>query len=188
MEKEFEVIKSLFREQLDLIKDKKLAEKVVNCWVIGMKEGNWNPDDLNNLPFTIALEGKTDINLVEHTIAVTMAAYQMAQAEKKVYGHKKDYLPVNCDYLVAGGLLHDVGKLVEIEPDGQGYFRKSQTGKSMRHPIYGAKIASQEGLPDEVINSIAYHSREGDGKPRTKETRLILHADFAFYESIKEPF
>ena len=181
-------ISKLFCNQLDRIKDKKLADKVVQCWVKAVNQTNYNVNDLENLPFTLALDGRrTDINLIEHTIAVTEAAYSMAKVEKQIYGNRKSFIPVNWDYLVAGGLLHDVGKLVEIEPS-KDYFQKSRLGKCLRHPGYGAAIAYSCGIPNEILNTIANHSREGDERPRTKEARLVMHADFAFYEAIKEPF
>lgn len=186
---DFLFVENLFKEQLDLIKDKSLEDKVVSCWVSALNKGNWKIKDLERIPFTLALNGrKTDITLVEHTKAVTMAAYDMAKAEEKNYGKRRDYIAVNYDYLLAGGILHDVGKLLEIESDDKGYFKKSRSGYALRHPIYGTAIAYAEGIPERVLNAIATHSTEGEGKPRTKESRLVMHADFAFYESIKEPF
>jgi len=186
---EYSLVENLFKEQLGLIKDKDLKEKVVNCWISAIKKGNWRIKELENIPFTLVLNGrKTDITLVEHTKAVTMAAYNMAKSEERSYGKRKDYIAVNYDYLVAGGLLHDVGKLIEMESDGKGYFKKSKSGDALRHPIYGTAFAYAEGIPERILNSIATHSTEGESKPRTKETRLIMHADFAFYESINEPF
>ena len=181
-------IKKLFHRQLFKISDTELAEKVVKCWVEAVKQSDYL-SEFEEIPFTLALDGKkTDINLIEHTIAITEAVYAMAEAEKAAYEQRESYTPVNLDYLIASGLLHDVGKLIEIEPDGKGYYKKSNAGKLLRHPGYGAAIAYSCGIPDEILNTIANHSKEGEGRTKTKETRLIEHADFAFFESIKEPF
>ena len=58
------------------------------------------------------------VNFVEHTIAVTKGAYELAKAQEEVYSK----MPYNIDYnrLLAGGLLHDVGKLLEFERDNDG--------------------------------------------------------------------
>ena len=52
---------------------------------------------------------------------------------------------------IAGGLLHDVGKLLEIEKTPQEVFCKSHQGKCARHPISGAILVAQAGLPDEMV-------------------------------------
>jgi len=186
MNKNEKIFEEIFENQLGLIKDKELTEKVVKCWAEAAEKGNWKTkEDILKIPFTLALEEQTNINLIEHTIAVTEAAYSMAKVEENTYGQKSGYISVNYDYLIAGGLLHDVGKPVEIEPDGKGYFRKSKAGKLLRHPSYGAAIGYKVGIPDEILNTIANHSSEGEGRPRTKETWLVMQADFAFFNPIK---
>jgi guanylate kinase len=55
---------------------------------------------------------------------------------------------VNYDRLLAGGLLHDVGKLLETEKDGQGGYRKSRGGQCLRHPISGTALAVEAGIRD----------------------------------------
>ena len=95
-------------------------------------------------------------------------------------------MPYKIDYdrLLAGGLLHDVGKLLEFEPDGKGGFRKSLSGKCARHPISGTAIAYEVGLADEVLNTIACHAKEGDGRPQVVETVLIHQADFGTFNPL----
>ncbi|MEJ2368067.1 MAG: HD domain-containing protein, partial [Acidobacteriota bacterium] len=86
--------------------------------------------------------------------------------------------------LIAGGLLHDVGKILEIEPDGKGGYRKSRSGMCMRHPISGVALAYQAGLPEELLNCIGCHAREGEGRPKVVETIIIHKADFATFEPL----
>ena len=95
-------------------------------------------------------------------------------------------LPYQFDYdrLLAGGLLHDVGKLLEFEPDGEGGYRKSRSGMCARHPISGTAIAYEVGLPDELLNTIACHAKEGEGRPQVIETVLIHQADFATFDPL----
>ena len=173
-----EKIKALFRKQLELISDPALRDKVVNVWVNAMKLGGWAVDDLENIPFTLLVDTQ-GVSLIDHTIAVTESAYSMAIAMRETY--ERAGFKLNLDWLVAGALLHDVGKLLELEQSGTSY-RKSYRGKCLRHPMWGAVLAAQEGLPDEVCNIIAYHSREGEGNPIRIETILIRHADFACFD------
>ena len=54
----------------------------------------------------------------------------------------------------------------------------------MRHPISGAALAQEVGLSQEVINCIACHAKEGEGRPQTLETVLIHQADYATFDPL----
>ena len=92
-------------------------------------------------------------------------------------------MPLRRDVLLAGALLHDVGKLLEIE-ERDGVFQKSPGGKVLRHPFSGVALAYAEGLPPEVLHIIGTHSKEGDPHPRTPEGAVIHHADFTCFETV----
>lgn len=175
-------IAQLFAAQLSRISDPDLRQKVVAVWVLGCREGNWQSvEELKKLPFTQLTDTK-GISLIEHTIAVTEGAWALFQAQLSSY----QTMPykVNSDRLVAGALLHDVGKLVETEPDGKGGYRTSQSGRCARHPISGSMLAYKVGLPMEVINTIACHAKEGEGRPQVVETVFIHQADFATFDPL----
>ncbi len=175
-------IEELFGEHLARIQDEKLREQVVDVWLAGCQEGRWETiDDLKRIPFTVLTETH-GVSFIEHTLAVTEGAIGLAEAQQKHY-HALP-CPIDMDRLVAGGLLHDVGKLMEIEPDGQGGYRKSLSGMCARHPISGAMLAGKLGLPEKVINTIACHAKEGDGRPQVMETVLIHQADFATFNPL----
>ena len=133
---------------------------------------------MDKIPFTLLTETR-GINLIEHTIAVTEGAWGLAQAIKENY--REIPFEINFDWLVAGGLLHDVGKLLEIEKAPDGKYRKSHQGKCARHPISGAVLVAQAGLSDEIVNIVGCHSKEGEGRPKRVETVLIHQADFATF-------
>jgi putative nucleotidyltransferase with HDIG domain len=174
-------IKELFKDFLSLISDPKLADKVVEVWVAGCKQGNWTSiEELEKIPFTLLTETR-GINLIEHTLAVTQGALELAKAQEKFYS-KMPY-PVDMDRLIAGGLLHDVGKLLEIEKSENKY-QKSYSGKCARHPVSGAILAAMAGLSEEIVNTIACHAKEGDGRPQVLETVLIHQADFATFNPL----
>jgi len=175
-------IEALFAQQLTKIKSPELREKVVEAWFLGCERGKWyNVSELKDMPFTLLTPTK-GVNFIEHTIAVTEGALALAEAQINTYNQ----LPytINIDRLVAGGLLHDVGKLMEIEKDGSGGYRKSHSGKCARHPISGAILAAEVGLDEETVNTIACHAKEGDGRPQVIETVLIHQADFATFNPL----
>jgi putative nucleotidyltransferase with HDIG domain len=175
-------IESLFAKQLDRISYTALRNGVVAVWTEAARAGGWQTvDELKALPFTLLAETR-GLTLVEHTIAVTEGAVGLARAQLDNY-HEMPY-EVNMDRLVAGGLLHDVGKLVEMERDGKGGYRKSRAGQHARHPISGAILAARAGLGDDVVNTIACHAREGEGAPKVVETVLIHQADFATFDPL----
>ena len=160
-------IKNCFTE-LQFIKDKDLQDKVVSVWKLASDRGKWKR--LEDIPFTLFFENSG--LLVDHTKRITNLAWAVGNARKE---------NLNKDYLVAGALLHDVGKLLEYElRDGK--IVKSQLAAKMRHPESGAKLAEECGLPKEVIHIIAAHSHEGDNMNRTPEAIIIHHCDFIDFE------
>ncbi len=175
-------IESLFGKQLGRIEDPALRAKVIKTFVLACERGGWGSvEELKRVPFTL-LTDPLGINFVEHTIAVTEGAAALGRAQAEAYA-KLPYA-IDFDRLYAGGLLHDVGKLLEIEPDGKGGFRKSLAGKYARHPVSGAILAAECGLPDDIINIIVCHAKEGEGRPQVVEAVLIHQADFATFDPL----
>ena len=175
-------IATLFGDQLARIQDPGLRDKVVKTFVLGCRRGGWaSVEDLRKMPFTLLTDPK-GVGFIEHTIAVTEGAAGLARAQAATYA-KMPYA-IDFDRLYAGGLLHDVGKLVEIEPDGKGGFRKSLAGQYARHPVSGAILAAECGLPGDVVNIIVCHAKEGEGRPQVVEAVLIHQADFATFDPL----
>ncbi len=174
-----EKINELFGELLSKISNPELRRKTVDVWVEAALDGGWKPEELESIPFTLLTETH-GINLIQHTIAVTNGAIGLASAIE--FASETPYT-INHDLLVAGGLLHDVGKLLEIEKYEDGY-RKGHHGKCARHPISGAILASKHDMPLEIINIIGCHAKEGDGRPQRIETVLIHQADFATFNPL----
>ena len=175
-------IESLFAKQLARIGNAELRAKVVRTFALACERGGWKTvDDVLRIPFTLLTETH-GVGFIEHTIAVTEGAAGLARAQAEAYA-KLPYA-VDFDRLYAGGLLHDVGKLLEIEPDGRGGYRKSLAGKYARHPVSGAILASECGLPDDVVNIIVCHAKEGEGRPQVVEAVFIHQADFATFDPL----
>ena len=177
-----EDIRDALGEMLDEISDPGLRAKVVDAWMLAVREGGWGSmEHIRQMPFTLVTDTR-GIGFVDHTLAVTRSAVGLARAQKESY--RSMPYEIDMDRLIAGGLLHDVGKLLEARREGDGSYSKSHSGRCCRHPISGAVIAGKAGLPNEIINIIACHSVEGDGRPKVIETVLIHQADFAAFDPL----
>jgi putative nucleotidyltransferase with HDIG domain len=175
-------MKSEIRElipEINQINDEDLKKKVISVWEEAINQGGWKVEDLHTIPFTLLIpDCKT--NLIEHTRAVTNIGLVIAKILLMFY---KEQVKINLDLLLAGGILHDVGKLLEYAKD-QKKIVKSKTGKLLRHPFSGASLAYKHGLPDEVIHMIATHAKEGDEGYRSIEAMIIHYSDFINFESL----
>ncbi|MCK4547012.1 MAG: HD domain-containing protein [Candidatus Eisenbacteria sp.] len=166
--------------EFDLIQDKNLREATLAVWEKAMMAGGWSITDLTRIPFTLLIEGTT-VDYVAHVRGVTKVMVEAARVLKETYGNQ---VKINHDYLVMGGLLHDIGKLVEYE-EKNGKFVKSGCGELLRHPFSGVGLCYEAGIPTEVQHMIACHSKEGDLGKRTVEAIILHHADFTNFECLK---
>ena len=175
-------ILKLFPE-LRKVKNKELREQVILAWEMGVHEGGWKEGDLKKICFTLLIPD-CKVNLIDHTKAVTTTAIAIAKDLEKNYGKK---VKINYDYLIAGGLLHDVGKLLEYCMD-KNKTCKSKSGKFLRHAFSGTALAYLCGIPTEVLHMIAVHSKEGDFSQRSIEGMIIHYADFIHFEALGGKF
>ncbi|UCB52297.1 MAG: HD domain-containing protein [Candidatus Zixiibacteriota bacterium] len=171
-------IKQLFPE-LEQIKDEELRAKVASTWLEAIEKGEWGITELEKVPFTLLIPD-CKVNLVDHTRAVTQTALRVAGALLEFY---KEKIKIDLDLLIAGAILHDVGKILEYAKQ-RGKAVKSRTGKLLRHPFSGSALAYKHGLPEEVVHMIATHAREGDGGYRSVEAMIVHYADFINFESL----
>ena len=161
-------VEMYFSKELSWIKDPDLKNKVIQVWLMAADMGGWR--NLGDVPFTLLIENSG--KLIEHTKRITNLA-------KAVFDLRNENL--NLDFLIAGALLHDVGKLMEYKII-EGRYVKSEYGKKFRHPVSGALLAKQFELPDEVILIIYAHSHEVDNLKRSPEAVIVNHCDFIDFE------
>lgn len=162
-------VRGLFPE-LEQISDRELAERVVEIWVETWKASPWERiEDAPKNPETVHPRHK----LVPHTRAVTVQGIAMAKAIQQFHD-----LPVNLDYVIAGCNLHDVSKLLEYAPTGNGA-GKSEFGKLVQHGVYGVHQALAHGLPLELVHIIGSHTTQSRLAPRTIEAIIVYYADYA---------
>ena len=163
------------------IEDAALRAKTAATWQRAMELGGLETrDDLDRLPFTLLLD--TGANFMQKTQGMVKMAVAAARIFTETYG---DLVPISMDYIISGAILLDVGKLVEIEPDGKGGWRKSETAKVVRHPVFGAMLCWEQGIPVEICNMVAFHSSEGAGHPRAPESWIMHHVDFIMFDPFK---
>jgi len=175
-----EVLKLL--PEINEIKDDELKEKVIACWAEAMQYRDWTVDELNSIPFTL-LADNVQIYFIEHVRTCCRMAIACDKVLDNAYAERKT--PVNRDYLIAGSLLADVGKLLEFDKKPDGTVYKSDYGKHIRHPFSGVGLAFKHGLPSEVMHVIATHSKEAAGEKRSSECIIFHHVDFIDFELVK---
>lgn len=166
--------------EINLIQDDSLRQKTIDVWLEAIRQSGWSYNDLEKIPFTLLIP-ETKINLIDHVRAVTQCALRLAEVMINFYPEE---VKINRDILLAGALLHDVGKLLEISFQ-EGKFVKTRSGELLRHPFSGAALAARFDLPLEIIHIIAGHSKEGDSWKRTIEGIIINHADFVNFDVLK---
>ena len=169
--------------EIDWIRDSKLKEKVITCHIDALAEGGWKPEDMDRMPFAQAYPGCVT-SYIAHTRAVTRMCRNAAEEFNAMYKGQGDYT-VDFDTVVAGAILHDIGKLLEWAERPDGTFGKSAAAKYLRHPTSGAILAKKNGIPDSICHIIAYHAHEGDCVKRTPEGMMIHMMDFLNFNCIR---
>src|SRR5256886_17090169 len=107
-------IATLFPNVMD-IRDAALRDKVAAVWNEALTSGcggkGWTFDEIRAIPFTL-LAGKIDLRFVEHLNSCVKQCIAIEKVLGEIYGQR---VPIDHDILVAGALLADVGKLLEVE-------------------------------------------------------------------------
>ena len=167
--------------EINEINDAPLRGKVISCWEDAINFRGWTEELLRSMPFTLLAEN-VKITFIDHVRAVCRMCIACDDVLIDIHGENRT--PVNRDYLIAGALLADVGKLCEFEiVDGKPV--KSDYGKHIRHPFSGVGLAFKHDVPSEVMHIIATHSKEGAGEKRLPESIIFHHADFIDFELVK---
>lgn len=174
-----EKVKKIWPE-IEWIKNEKLKNQVLDCWVYAIENSILTPEDLEVIPFSLLIKD-CNISFMNHKRTAVQLSVDIA---KKMQDNFGDEINIDMDLLIAGAILIDVGKLIEYDKvDGK--LITSKAGKLLRHPFSGVAIADRFGLPPEVQHIIAYHAKEGDDAKRSIEAIIVHHADFVSFEPFK---
>lgn len=166
--------------EINWIENQDLKEKVLNCWSYAIEHSVLSADDLEVIPFSLLLKD-CKITFMNHKRTCVQLAVEMAKIMRNNFG---DEITINMDFLIAGAILIDIGKLLEYEIiDGR--LTTSNAGKLVRHPFSGVGIVDRFGIPAEIQHIIATHSKEGDLGIRTVESIIVHHADFVSFDPFK---
>jgi len=166
--------------ELRLIGDETLREQCIGALLAAATAGGWTHATVNALPVSLTRVKTAHLNSqFDHLRAVTKIALGMVDSLVEQYADKT----IKRDIVIAGALLHDIGKFMEFIPDN-GAVRYADNAKLMRHPLSGAILAAQRGLPDEIVHIIAVHSFEGKESHETLESIIVKMADDAAFKYI----
>jgi putative nucleotidyltransferase with HDIG domain len=166
--------------ELEWISNEELREQVTRTWMVAMERSPLEPEDLEQIPFTLLIPD-CPATFMEHKRCVVHIARRSAEAMDEFLGRA---LPIDMDVVIAGAILADVGKVLEYERV-DGVAVQSARGQALRHPFTGVAVAMECGVPDGVCHIIATHAGEGNMVKRSTEAWIVHHADFMSYEPFK---
>jgi putative nucleotidyltransferase with HDIG domain len=171
--------------ELALIGDTALRDKVVEAWSIALAESDF--DRMEDIPGAGDWKSPRlkEGSQVEHLRATATMALGLAKGLQQVFPS----VPIDYDVLVAGALLHDVGKAFELSPRNLARWKAApaRTGlPAIRHPVYGVYVALTAGLPEAVVHIVGGHSMYGEGSliNTSIEDLLVQHADHAQWKAL----
>jgi putative nucleotidyltransferase with HDIG domain len=165
------------------IKDADLQARAVEAWAYAIAHSSFT--SIRQIPPA----GNPDVqearrgDQTDHLRGVTRLAIAIAQEMQSAYPE----LEIDMDTIVAGGLLHDVGKAWEFDPEHRKRWSSEQKryGRpSIRHPAMGAHICLTVGLPEEVAHIAMAHSGEGELLVRSLECMIVHQADYTFWNTL----
>lgn len=166
--------------EIEEIGDRVLREKVIGAWALALSKSSFTSireiANAGNPGVMVAKSG----DQTDHIRGVTRLAMKMADEFSASYPD----LEVNRDFVIAGGICHDIGKPWEFDPENRKRWENSprRAGKpSIRHPAFGAYICLTAGLPEEIAHIATAHSGEGELLVRSLENTIINYADHAFW-------
>lgn len=174
-----ESIETVFPE-IEWIQGNELRQQAVATWEMALSRNELTAADLHRVPASLHLF-EFDISLVEHTRGVTELAASAVDTFQRYYGDRGPAL--DRDIVVAGALLHDVGKVCEYVERGD-VWQKSSEGAYVRHPFSGVALCDTIGVPLAVQHIVAVHAPEGDPYPRSPAAEIVHHADYLNFDPI----
>jgi len=169
--------------ELMKIQNSELQRLAIEAWAYAIAKSSFT--SIRQIPPS----GNPDTNEVvrgdqtDHLRGVTRLAMGIASEMQDTYPE----LEIEMDTIIAGGLLHDVGKAWEFDPENHQRWAGDQkkTGKpSIRHPAYGAHICLTVGLPEEIAHIAMAHSGEGELLVRSLECMIVHQADYTFWNTL----
>ena len=163
------------------IGDPNLRELALKATGAAAEKGGWTEETVGLVPVTVSYPD-CRCSLIEHVRKVVQTCIADYEILNGFYA--ENGCPMDRDLVICGALLHDIGKFTEFTlREGKAVY--SESAALLRHPLSGAIVAAETGLPDTVVNLIATHSFEGDRSVRTREADFVRTIDdFVFKCSV----
>lgn len=152
------------------ITDKELLKKCYEAFADAVERGGWTEETLDSCPSAVDEFVNSPATQMKHLQDGLRLSVMISDYLSDRYG---EYISFNRDYVLAGALLHDLGKFTEYAVDEDGKPYVTENGKLLRHPLAGALIAERHGLPTEIVHLIATHSFEGEKSYKTVEHFIV---------------
>lgn len=182
-------IKDIFEmiPEVHLLNNEDLKKKCAETILDAIKLGGWEEKGVEKCPITVdKLKPDCPANLIGHIRRVTGVCAE-------VFDEIKDWLNslAVCDHdiIIAGALLHGVGKFLEYDLDKNGKACYSKTGRMFRYPCSGAWLAMEHGLPEKVVHIIvaisAEYSPDGSKAAMTPESIVVKNAEHICFGALK---
>src|SRR5262245_54105174 len=169
--------------EIQLIADRQLQERVVEAWAYALANSSFK--SIRDIPPA----GNPDINeakrgdQTDHLRGVTRLAVAIAREMGAAYPE----LSIDMDVIVAGGLVHGVGKAWELDPANRKRWalQQGRFGRpSIRHPGVGARICLSVGLAEEIAPIAMAPSGQGELLVRRLAWMIVHPADSTFWNTL----
>lgn len=173
-----EILEDMFINLVGEISHKELRDFVE---AVFFKHDIW--EKFKVWPAAVTLHHAYMCGLLEHSVSVAIGARDMAK-------HYEDFkIPVNIDLVIAGSLLHDIGKLEAYTVTVSTLPQVTASGNVIEHITLGygmfAKFAEAENLSPDLAAAlghiiISHHGKREYGSPAlpmTPEAFIVSAAD-----------
>lgn len=157
--------------ELDRVTRADWVQSVCSVWEEVLRRSKW--ETLTQAPFSVSTPG---ITLIGHTQAVLQNALKIAQNIREIHGSSA---AIDMDILIVSCILHDVDKLLAIEPSDSGEYRYSELAKTYQHGFYSAYYAEHAGLPPSVVTLLISHTAISRMAFSSIEGMILFFADVA---------
>ena len=180
-----EELKKYLLPELDLLTDEQDKDKVLSVWLEAVEAGKWGEKGLENSGVSTVMRPDCPEDLMLHTRHVTAACAALYQTLEPLFaavGH------CNREDLLVGALVHDVGKLLEMDY-ADGRVTHTHYGDLFVHPVSGAYLAKKYGLNQNVVHMVLTHSNllspEGPRAFATAESLILKYIDEMCYKYVE---
>lgn len=157
--------------ELANVGNKAWVDKACAVWEEVFKRSKWL--NLAQARFNPAAPG---IGLVNHTKAVLTTALGLCRNIRECHGEQ---IPIDLDVLTIACVLHDVDKLMFIEPAEGGGYTYSDVAHTYQHGFYSAYYAELVGLPPEIVTLLIAHTAASRVPMPSVEGLIMIYADLS---------